>query len=188
MSNANLQKLVDKAGEMAMHNIWGEKAHKINVAILKLDRNNCAACTRLAKYYKLNDNIAEAKNMYLKALDIEPENRGALNNLNDFERDQNENEYVDKIKTIGELFKDGHKCLLKGKFKLAEKLFSKAYSIEPSLTYAASLATVYKKTGKFDDIEKLYTQLIEENQIPEDVEAINSEFKLLRMNTKIVFE
>lgn len=91
MNNVNLAKLVDKAGEMALRNIWGDNAYKINMAILKMDHNNCAACTRLAKYYRLNDNIAEAKNMYLKALDIDPTNRGAINNLNDIEKDQKKN-------------------------------------------------------------------------------------------------
>lgn len=184
MNNANLQKLVDKAGEMALRNIWTEKAYKINIAILKLDRNNCSACTRLAKYYKLNNNFSEAKNMYLKVLDIDPENRGAINNLNDFERDQNENDYVDKIKTIGELSKEGQKSMLKGKYKMAEKLFTKAYSIEPTLVYAVNLASVYKKMDKFDNIEKLYSQLIDDDQNKVNIDAINNEFKNLRMNEK----
>ncbi len=102
MNNVNLQKLVDEAGEMALGNIWGENAHKINMAILKIDHNNSAACTRLAKYYKLNDNITEAKNMYLKALSIDPNCRTAINNLNDMEKDQKKSEAVDKINTIGD--------------------------------------------------------------------------------------
>ena len=100
MNNVDLQKLVDKAGKMALGNIWGENAYKINMAILKIDHNNCAACTRLAKYYKLNDNMAEAKNMYLKALDIDPNSRVAINNLSDIEKDQKESEAVDKINTM----------------------------------------------------------------------------------------
>jgi tetratricopeptide (TPR) repeat protein len=86
MNNANLKKLMDKAGKMALLNIWGENAYKINMAILKADHNNSAACTRLAKYYKLNNNIPKAKKMYLKALKINPNNRGAINNLYDIEK------------------------------------------------------------------------------------------------------
>ena len=100
MNNVNLQKYVDKAGEMALRNIWDEKAYKINIAILKIDHNNCAACTRLAKYYMLNGNITEAKNMYLKALDIDPNSRVAINNLFDIEKDQKESEAVNKINTM----------------------------------------------------------------------------------------
>jgi len=88
MNSVNLQKLMVKAAKMALGNIWGENAYKINMAILKIDHNNCAACTRLAKYFKLNDNIAEAKNMYLKALEIDPNNRGAMNNLDDIEKEK----------------------------------------------------------------------------------------------------
>lgn len=98
MNNVNFKKLVKKAGEMALRNIWGESAYKINMAILRIDHNNCAACTRLAKYFKLNDNITGARNMYLKALEIDPENRIAINNLNDFEKDEKERNAIGKIK------------------------------------------------------------------------------------------
>jgi len=188
MNNVNLQKLIDRAGEMALRNIWGENAYKINMAILKMDHNNCAACTRLAKYYKLNDNIAEAKNMYLKALDIDPNNRGAINNLSDIEKDQKESDAVDKIKTTGELLKEGQNSMLKGKYKLAVKLFSKAYSIEPLLKYAVSLAGAYKKMGKYDKIEELYRQLIDDKHIQADVEVINNEFKSFRLNENSLTE
>jgi len=188
MNNANLQKLVDRAGEMASRNIWGENAFKINMAILELDNCNCAACTRLAKYYKLNNNIPEATKMYLKTLEIDPTNRGALNNLSDIEKDQKESEAIDKIKTTGELIKEGQKSILKGRYKLAAKLFSKAYSIEPLLIHAVSLAGAYKKLSKFDRIEKLYNQLIEGNKIESEVEAITKEFKFLRMNEQIIVE
>jgi len=177
-----LQKLVDKAGEMARSNSWGEKALKINMAILKIDHNNCAACTRLAKYYKLNENIPEAKNMYQKALNIDPSNRGAMNNLNDFERDEKESDEVDKIKTTGELLKEAQKSMLKGKYKLASKLYSKAYSNEPLLAHAVNLASAYKEMGKHDSIEKLYKQLIDENHIQADVEAIKNEFRAFGIN------
>ena len=188
MSNVDLQKLVDRAGEMAMRNIWNEKAYKINIAILKADRNNCAACTRLAKYYKLNENFAEAKNMYLKALDIDPTNRGAMNNLDDMAKDQKETDAVDKMKTTGELVKAGQSSMLKGKYKLAVKLYSKAYSIEPLLMYVVSLAGAYKVLGKYDCIEKLYAQLIDGKHTKADVEAINKEFKTLRQNVKVLVE
>ncbi|MDD4238160.1 MAG: hypothetical protein PHT62_06350 [Desulfotomaculaceae bacterium] len=184
MSNVNLQKLVDKATEMALGNIWGRNAYKINMEILKIDHNNCAAYTRLAKYYKLNDNSIEAKNMYLKALAIAPNSRAAINNLYDIEIDQKESDAVDKINTIKELLKEAQKAMLKGKYRLVSKLFSKAYSIEPLLMYAVSLADAYKKMGQHDKIEKLYKQLIDNNPVQADVEAINKEFKTLRLKKK----
>lgn len=185
MNNVNLQTLVEKASEMAMRNVWGDKAYKVNMAILKMDNNNCAACTRLAKYYKLNDNISEAKNMYQRALDIDPNNRGAINNLDEMAKEIKENEAVEKIKTIGQLFKEGQSSMVKGRYNLAVKLFSKAFSIEPILMYAVSLAGAYKKVGKYDNIEELYTQLIERNHLQVDVDAINNEFRTLRLNQKV---
>lgn len=184
MAKVNLQQLKDKAGEMALHNMWGENAYKINTVILEMDQNNYAACTRLAKYYKLHDDIAEAKKMYMKALKIDPESRGAINNLNEIERDEQENEAVDQIKTTSELFQMGQKSMLKGKNKLALKLFSKAYGMEPVLKHAVGLAGVYNKMGRHENIEELYTQLIEASHVKADVEAINHEFKALRINEK----
>lgn len=184
MNNISLQKLADKAGEMALNDIWGENAYKINMAILKIDHNNSAACTRLAKYYKLNDNIAEAKNMYLKALEIDPHNRGAINNLDDMERDEKENDDVDKIKTTKDLLKQGQSSMLKGRYNLAVKIFSKAYSIEPILMHAVNLAGAYKKMGNYEEIEKLHGQLIDDSHMQADVEAINNEFKMLQLNVK----
>lgn len=188
MNNVNLQKLVDKAAEMALRNMWGENAYKINMAILRMDQNNTAACTRLAKYYKLKGHIAEAKKMYIKALEINPNNWGAINNLDDIEKDQQDSDTVDKINTTGELLRLGQNSMLKGKYELAAKLFSKAYSIEPLLKYAVSLASVYKKMGKHDSIEKLYRQLIDANHSDADVDAINNEFMALRLNVKSITE
>lgn len=182
MDTADLLKLVEKAQEMALHNIWGENAYEINMAILKANQNNCAAYTRLAKYYKLNDDFVQAKNMYLKVLEIDPDHRGALNNLNDIETDQKENEIVDKFTTSKELFKEGQNSMKKSKYKLAAKLFSKAYDIEPLLVYAVNLADAYKKMGKNHSVETLYRQLLENARIEADVEVINNEFKPLLLN------
>ena len=184
MVNVDLQKLVDKASDMALHNIWGEKAYKINRAILKRDPNNCAACTRLAKYYRQKDDITEAKKMYIMALDIDPSNRGAMNNLDEIEKDQKENDSIDKIKTTVELIKTGHSSMLKARYKLAVKLFLKAYSMDPLLANAVNLAGAYVKVGNYDSIEKLYGQLIDGKPKKADLEAINNEFKTLRLNKK----
>lgn len=182
MSNGNLQKLVDRAEKMALRNIWGENSYKINLVILKLDPHNCAAYTRLAKYYKLEDNIEEAKNMYFKALEIDPGNRGAINNLGEIEKEQKENDFVNQIQTIGDLYKAGQNSMLKGKHNMAVKLFAKAFGLDPSLKHAVSLAGAYEKTGRHDRIEKVYRQLIDDNPNQNDIKAIENEFEALRSN------
>lgn len=182
MNNVNLQNLIDRAGKMASHNIWGEKSYKINKAILNRDPNNCAACTRLAKYFKLVDNIEEARNMYLRALEIDPNSRGAINNLNEIEKDQKEIDVVNQIQTIGELNKEGQNSMLKGRYSMAVKLFEKLFGLEPSLKYGVCLAGAYVKIGRYDRIEKIYRQLIDKNSEHIDIEAIDNEFKALRVN------
>lgn len=188
MGNINLQNLVNIAGKMASRNIWGEDSYKINMAILKLDPSNCAACTRLAKYYKLDDNIEEAKNMYLRALKIEPNNRGAINNLNEMEKDQNEFDIVNQIQTISDLLKEGQSTLLKGKYSMSVKLYAKVFELEPSLKNAVCLAGAYEKVGRYDRIEKIYKQLIDNNSEQIDIEAIENGFKEFRVNSNISSE
>jgi len=185
MSNINLQDLVDRAGNMALNNIWGENSYQINMDILKLDPNNCAAYTRLAKYYKLDDNIEEARNMYLRVLEINPNNRGAINNLNEMEKEQRENDDVSQMKSIGDLVKAGKTSILKGKYKMAVKLFERAFGLEPSLKHAISLAGAYEKAGRHDRIEIIYHQLINDHSQQNDIEAIENEFKALHLNVKL---
>lgn len=184
MNTIKLQKLKDQASENALSNVWGKDAYTVNMAILKIDHNDCAAYTRLAKYYKLKNNITEAKNMYLKALEIDPENRAAINNLNDIQKDQDENDTVEKIVTVKQLLKEAQKAMLKSKYKLAAKLYAKAYSMEPLVIYAVNLAGAYKKMGEYDKIDKLYKKLIKDNPIEADIKVIEDEFNMLRQKKK----
>lgn len=100
MNNTNLRKLEKQAAMMSTVNNWGEDAFIINTNILEIDHKNCAAYTRIAKYYKLNNNIADAKSMYLKVLDIDPNSRIAINNLIAFEKAQKESDAINKKNTM----------------------------------------------------------------------------------------
>ena len=179
MNCDNLRKLISKAREMALGNRWEENAYKVNMKILEMDNNNSAACTRLAKYYKLNNNLTDAKKMYLKALEIDPNNHGARNNLEDIEKHQQEKIFIDQITTSRESYDAGRNLAQKGKYGLSIKCFLKAYSIEPLLKYALGLAKTYKKSGKHDEVKKLYKQLVDGNPSQNDIDVINVEFAIL---------
>jgi tetratricopeptide (TPR) repeat protein len=167
---------------MALGNEWGDNAYAINMAILKIDRSNCAACTRLAKYFKLQNNTEEAKKMYMRAVSIDPGNRGALNNLNDMEQERKENEIIDKFTTPKELLKEGQYYMLKGRYDMAVRFFSRAFGMEPLLVYAVSIACAYKKMGKYDMVEKLYNELLEGKSVNADAETVKKEFARLNLN------
>lgn len=176
MNNDVLSSLVSKATEMALANMWGEDAFKINHMILDLDNSNSAACTRLAKYYKLQDNFTEAKKMYSKALEINPNNQGARNNLLAIEKFENEEEFLQKITTDVEA-NDAARSLAKaGKYDLMIKCLKKAYSINPLVKYAVSLGKVLKKIGRYDDLKKLYEELCESNQSEQNISLLKTEF------------
>lgn len=176
--NHNLQKLVDKAGDMAVRNVWDEAAFEINMKILEID-DNSGACTRLAKFYMLNDNLADAKMMYIKALEINPRNQGAMNNINSIEENQKEMQFIENMETGKELFKAGQDMVKKGKYRLAVKCYLKAYEIEPLLKYTISLGRAYYKLGEHDKIKKLYRELIEKNSSQDNIDAINVGFGAL---------
>lgn len=179
MNRDLLGKLVSKASEMALANNWGEKAFKINMMILKIDSSNSAACTRLAKYFRLNDNLIEAKNMYSRALEINPNNQGAKNNLIEIETYQHDKEFVDRFPTSQEAYDAARNLAQKGKYGLSIKCFIKAYSLEPLLKYAFALARIYKKLGKYDEVKKIYNQLMDSNPSQDNIDAINAKFVVL---------
>jgi tetratricopeptide (TPR) repeat protein len=178
MKNENLQKLIDKAAEMALDNIWNENAFEVNMKILEID-NNSAACTRLAKYFMLNDNLADAKDMYIKALEINPNNQGAKNNLNKIEESQMETQFIDKMTTSRESYNAGQEMMKKGKYGFAVKCYLKAYNIEPLLKYRISLARAYSKQGEHDKIKKLYRELLDNHPSRDVMDAINVGFGAL---------
>jgi tetratricopeptide (TPR) repeat protein len=184
MTTENLNKLIDRAGEMALHNMWEEKAYKINMTILKYDTNNFAACTRLAKYYKLGENIQGAKEMYLRALEINPESQGVKNNLNDIQREIDEIKFIAELTTVKELSSSGQKLTQKGKHKLAMRCYYKAFNMEPLLKHGVSLAKSYNKLGKQDEIKKLYKQLVTGNKSIDDITNIKVEFEEILKNKK----
>jgi len=57
--------------------------------------------------------------------------------------------------------------------------------LEPSLKHAVSLADAYKKVGRYDRIEKIYRQLMDDSSKQDNIEAIENEFKTLRSGANI---
>ena len=184
MTTENLNKLIERAGEMALRNMWEEKAYKINMTILKYDNNNFAACTRLAKYYRLSENIQEAKGMYLRALEIDPESQGVKNNLNEIQRESDDTKFISELTTVKELASSGQKLTQKGNHRLAQKCYFKAFNMEPLLKHGVSLAKSYNKLGQKEEIRKLYKQLVNGNKSVEDISTIKDEFEEILKNKK----
>lgn len=176
MNCENLRNLLDKANEMAANNIWGGKAYAINMKILGADNNNFTACNRLAQYYKLNNNRSDAKKMYLRALEIYPNNHVVKNNLNEIERINKETKFIDRLTTSRECFDSGRKLTREGHHWLAGECYFKAYGIEPVLKYGISLAKSYIKLGKQNKIKELFKELMDSSPSLEMKEDIKVEF------------
>ena len=184
MNCENLRKLLDMSNEMALNNLWGEKSYIINMKIWGMDNNNFTTCIRLAKYYKLNDNMPDAKRMYLKALEIYPDNYVAKINLREIERLHEETKFIDELVTSRECYNSGQKLAKKGRYWLARECYLKAYSMEPLLEYGVGLAKSYSKLGEHNKIKKLYKELIDNNPSLDTMEDIEDEFEeLLKAKT-----
>ncbi|MDP4093088.1 MAG: hypothetical protein Q8920_06965 [Bacillota bacterium] len=179
MNKDLLCKLVNKAGEMALANRWGDKALKINMLILEMDSSNSAACTRLAKYYKLHDNLEEAKKMYSRVLEINPDHQGARNNLIEIEKNESQKDLVNNFVTGKDAYNTARLYSQQGRYELSIKCLQKAYSIDPLLKYAVTLAKIYSRTGKTDEVKKLYQLLLNTNDSPQSLETINAAFKAI---------
>ncbi|URC14613.1 lipopolysaccharide assembly protein LapB [Flavobacterium sp. B183] len=86
--------------------------------------------------YFLNHNFAEAKNKYMEALSLDPDNTTALNNL-------------------------GLLYLHEKKNKEAEALFRKAFTVSENETYALNLGHSLTNQNQFEEAEKYYLKSIE---------------------------
>lgn len=184
MNCEKFRKLIDKSNEMATNNLWGEKSYVINEKIWEMDNNNFTACTRLAKYYKLNDNMTDAKRMYLKALEIYPNNYGVKNKLNEIERLHEETKFIDELITSRECYNSGQNLSQKGHHWLARECYSKAYSIEPLLEYGVALAKSYSELGEHYKIKRLYKELMDSNASLDIIEDIKVDFVELLKDKK----
>jgi tetratricopeptide (TPR) repeat protein len=184
MNCLNLRKLVDKSNDLAANNKWEGETYVVNMKIWIADNNNFTACTRLAKYYKLNDNIPDAKRMYLNALEIFPNNYGVKNNLIEIERIIEETKFIEEFTTSRECYNSGRKLTINGHHWLAMKCYLKAFSIEPILEYAVSLARGYSKLGKQDKINRLYKELMNSCLLI-DKEELKFEFAELLKGWKV---
>lgn len=176
MNCQNLRKLLDQSNEMSANNLWGKKAFDINMKIWEADNKNFTACTRLANYYKLNDNTPAAKKMYLNALEIYPNNYGVKSNLYEIERLHEETKFIDELTTCSQCYNAGLKLTKKGHHWLAGECYLKAYYIEPLLKYAVSLAKSYHKLGKYEKTKMLYKELLNTNTSLDIIEDIKVEF------------
>lgn len=176
MNCQNIRKLLDQSNEMSVNNIWEKKAYVINMKIWEADHNNFAACTRLANYYKLNDNMPEAKKMFLNALEIYPNNYVVRNNLNEIELINEQTKFIDDLTTSRECYNSGRRLTRSGNHWLAGECYFKAYSMDPLLEYAVALAKSYHKMGKHDRIKMLYKELIDNNTTLDMIDDIKVEF------------
>lgn len=176
MNTDILEDLMSTASNLALANDWSENAYEVNMKILEFDNNNSAAYTRLAKYYRMKNNLEDAKKMYIKALEINPDNTGAQNNLNEVQREQKDKEFIDSMNTGRDLFIAGRSLSVQRKYTLSLKCLEKAYSLEPLLKYAVTAGKIYKKLGKYDEVKNLYNHLLKTNSSISDIEA---EFKPL---------
>lgn len=176
MNCANLRKLIDKSNEIAAKKIMSEKVYVVNMKIWVVDNYNVTACKRLAQYFIFNDNLSEAKRMYMKALEIYPNDRGLRRNFNEIIRIQAESEFIGNLTSSNECYNLGRKLTQQGLHWLARGCYFKAYSLEPSLKYGISLAKSYSKLGNYDKMKILYKELRNNNPSHEIIEDIEFEF------------
>lgn len=177
MNCEKLRKLFENANEMAANNIWEEKAYVVNKKIWDADNYNFVTCTRLARYYRLNGNIPDAEKMYLKALEIYPNDYVVKMNLYEIEKLHKETKFMDELTTSRECHESGRKLTQKGHYWLARACYLKAYHIDPLLKYGVSLAINYSKLGEHDKIKKLYKELMDNNTSLDVIEDIKFGFK-----------
>lgn len=113
-----LTQLIKKARELAADNNWGEESLDVNQRILKLDSKVVEAYTRLGKCFKEMNEFDIAFEMYIKALELEPNNTIAKNNIYSINKVLNvekANPISIKEVTVTDLLKNSRLLFLKEK-------------------------------------------------------------------------
>lgn len=82
-TNYSLKDLNSIAVNYARQGKWDKEAVKVNLEIIKNTNGNSDAYTRLAKCFKLLGNYSDALKVYNKVLEFNPQNRIALNNIDE---------------------------------------------------------------------------------------------------------
>lgn len=160
MRAGRLKSLTERAEDYARVGNWSQEAGAVNAAILKLDPENVAAHTRLAKWCLERGRGADAEKLYRRPLQLDPANRIARNCLAEIVRQRRHDTIVAELSTFDQLFHRGVEERRKGHLDLAATLLEKAEALASSDAARIALAGAYRDLQRLARAETIYRSIL----------------------------
>lgn len=148
--------MIRDAETIAARGEHGVEAARINAQILRLDRNNFDALTRLGECYLRAGREEEAESLFRRALGIQPGNIAANRGAETAVRRHRYRQIAARYRSASEAFQRGRAARLNGDTELALMLLERAYQADPRPAHAATLAEMYADDSRSDEAEELY--------------------------------
>jgi tetratricopeptide (TPR) repeat protein len=181
---------------------WGEDALRANARILDVDPHNFAALVRSARCYREMGNLSAARETYLQALELVPENKNVQKALEEIEEDgrkrREQEKYIEKIhsmKSFEEVYKiaKSYKNKALPQRRIAVEAFRQAFRLDRRRTgILVELAAVHRTMRQRDEAQRIYEWILKrdnEHSIAKvGLAAIYKDKKRLRDGLKLCDE
>lgn len=171
MGDRNLRKLEADALRFRKMEDWGDNALRANARILDVDPHNFAALVRSARCYREVGKLSAAKDTYLRALELAPENKNVLKAVEEIEEDERkqceQRQYIKKINSVesfGEAYRiaELYKDKAPAKRRIAIEAFRQAFRIDRRRTgVLIELAAVHRTMRQRDEAQRIYEWILE---------------------------
>ena len=174
MRDSTLKRLEAEALRLRRMEDWGEDALRANTRILEVDPSNFAAIVRSGRCCREMGNLSTARETYLRALKLAPENkyvRKAVEEIEEVDREHREQEkYIEKIHAMRR-FEDVYKIAKSYKDKsppkrrIAIEAFRQAFKLDRRRTdILIELAAVHRTLRQRDEAERIYEWILKRDK------------------------
>lgn len=142
---------------------------KINILILKHDKKDTDSYLRLARYFVEKQEPYRARMIYLKALELRPDQQGIKNALKRVEekiKSIEREEIIATLRDYTQAYNVGMEAKKQGNIKLAIAALECAMEFKATKYCITALAAAYRADKQLDKAEMLYNDVLSQEDCP----------------------
>lgn len=172
--DSTLKRLEAEALRFRRMEDWGEDALRANARILDVDPYNFAALVRSARCYREIGNLSTARETYLRALKLAPENKNVRKAVEEIEEDSRKQREQEKyIKKIHSMKSFEEACRIAKSYKnkglpqrrIAVEAFRRAFKLDRRRTdILIELAAVHRTMRQRDEAQRIYEWILKRDK------------------------
>ncbi|NLN18828.1 MAG: tetratricopeptide repeat protein [Firmicutes bacterium] len=163
----DIQRLRERAEELAENDDWGDEALSVNSQLTELDPNDVSAYNRLARVHIKREQYFKAMLIYDRVLEIDPTNRIARNGQRRCRQHLSPREDVDTAHPIlasddpESVYEIGRTAQKTEDYELAVIALERAVELCDRPSWRAALASAYRHAGELEEAAQTYCELLE---------------------------